>query len=83
MNGRMIDRNPTFGHHFFEMPQAQWIGHVPAHASQNHVEPIMQAFEHSATGGFSVFVELSVVHVVPHMIADRLTATEPTNSTQT
>jgi len=30
-----------------------------------------------ATAGFNVFIELSVVHVVPHMIADRLTATEP------
>ena len=30
-----------------------------------------------ATAGFNVFIELSVVHFVPHMIADRLTATEP------
>ncbi|MFL9998923.1 lipopolysaccharide kinase InaA family protein [Paraburkholderia sediminicola] len=30
-----------------------------------------------ATAGFNVFIELSVVHIVPHIIADRLTATEP------
>jgi len=28
--------------------------------------------------GFNVFIELSVVRVVPHIIADRVTATEPT-----
>jgi hypothetical protein len=30
-----------------------------------------------ATAGFSVFIKLSVVHVVPHIIAHRLIATEP------
>jgi hypothetical protein len=31
-----------------------------------------------ATARFNVLIELSVVHLVPHIIADRLTATEPT-----
>ena len=30
-----------------------------------------------ATAGFNVFIERSVVRVVPHIVADRLTATEP------
>jgi hypothetical protein len=29
------------------VPQAQRVGHIPAHASHNHVERIMQAFEYS------------------------------------
>lgn len=47
VHSRMIGRNATLSHHFFEVPQAQRIGHKLAHASQNHIERIMQAFEHS------------------------------------
>jgi hypothetical protein len=36
-----------------------------------------------ATAGFNVFIELSVVHVVPHMIADCLAATEPVDRMMT
>jgi hypothetical protein len=32
-----------------------------------------------ATAGFNVFIELSVVHLVPHIMADRVIATEPEN----
>jgi hypothetical protein len=30
MYGRMIDRDGALIHHFFEMSQAQRIGHLPA-----------------------------------------------------
>jgi hypothetical protein len=30
-----------------------------------------------AAAGFNVFIELSVIRVVPHIMAERLTATEP------
>jgi hypothetical protein len=73
----MIDRNATLSHHVFKMPQAQRIGHVPAHARQNHVERIMQPFEHSGHHRIQRFHRVSVVRVVPHIIADRLTATKP------
>jgi hypothetical protein len=43
----MIDRDSTLRDQFLEVPQAQRIGHLPAHASQNHIERVMQAFEHS------------------------------------
>ena len=46
MDGRMIDRRPTFGHHFFKMTQTQRIGDVPAHARQNHLQRIVQAFQY-------------------------------------
>jgi len=36
----------------------------------------MQAFEHPGPAGFNIFIELSVVHVVPRIIEDNLTATE-------
>jgi hypothetical protein len=38
VHGRMIDRNAALSHHFFEVSQAQRVGHVPTHASQDHVE---------------------------------------------
>src|SRR5882762_5957912 len=41
VHSRMIDRYAALSHHLFEVPQAQRIGHVPAHASQDHVERIM------------------------------------------
>jgi ketosteroid isomerase-like protein len=46
MHGRMIDRDPTFGHHFLNPPQAQRIRNVPAHAHQNYFQRIVQAFQY-------------------------------------
>jgi hypothetical protein len=46
MDGRMIDRSPTFGHHFFKITQTQRIRDVPAHARQNHLQRIVQAFQY-------------------------------------
>ena len=46
MDGRMIDRDPTFGHHFFKMTQTQRIRDVPAHAPHNHLQRIVQAFQY-------------------------------------
>ncbi|SIT35922.1 hypothetical protein BN2475_60004 [Paraburkholderia ribeironis] len=47
MHGRVIDCNSTPSDLFFNVTQAQRIGNVPAHASQDHVERIMQALEYS------------------------------------
>ena len=35
LDGRMIDRHPTLLHEFFDMPIAQRIRHIPAHAHEN------------------------------------------------
>jgi len=32
MDRRMIDADAAFGHHFFQIPQAQIVGQIPAHA---------------------------------------------------
>jgi glycine/D-amino acid oxidase-like deaminating enzyme len=77
VHSRMIDRNAALSHHFFDVSQAQRVGSIPAHASHDHIDRIMQAFEHSATAGSNVFIELSAIHSVPRIIADRLTALEP------
>ena len=43
----MVDCNSTFSHHFFQVTQAQRIGHIPAHAHQNDIKRVMQAFKHA------------------------------------
>jgi len=43
----LIDCNSTLSHHFLQVTQAQRIGHIPAHARQDHIERVMQAFEHA------------------------------------
>src|SRR5258708_1538270 len=43
----MIDCNSALSHHLFQVTQAQRIGHVPAHAHQDHIERVMQAFKHA------------------------------------
>jgi hypothetical protein len=50
VDGRMIDRDLAFGHHFLEIAQAQRVGHVPAHARQDHIKWVMQAFKHAGHG---------------------------------
>jgi hypothetical protein len=52
----MIDRDAALSHHLLKVPQAKRIGRVPAHASQNHIERVMQAFEHSGHRGINVFI---------------------------
>ena len=48
VNGRVIDRHATFGHHLLQMPQAQRVGYVPAHANQDHFNWIMQPLKNAA-----------------------------------
>ena len=77
MDGRMIDRRPTFGHHFFKMTQTQRIGDIPAHARQNHLQRIVQAFT-LASAGFSVFIDSLISDFVsPEFYRPSLTATQP------
>jgi len=47
VHGQMIDRSSALSHHLFQMTQAQRIGHVPAHAHQDHTPRVMQAFKHA------------------------------------
>ena len=46
MYGCVIDFDATFGPHFFDMAQAERIGHVPANARQDDFSRMMQPQEH-------------------------------------
>jgi hypothetical protein len=48
VNSRVIDCNATFSHHFLKLPQTERIGHVPAHARQDHFNRIVQPQENAA-----------------------------------
>src|SRR6266852_124864 len=37
LDGRMIDRDTPFFNQLFDMPIAQRVGHIPAHAHENDV----------------------------------------------
>jgi len=43
VHGRVIDRNPTLGHHLLQIPKTQRIRAIPAHTRQNHIQRKMQA----------------------------------------
>lgn len=42
----MVDRNTALSHHFFEVPLAQWIGRLPSHAWEDHVQRIVRSLQH-------------------------------------
>ncbi|MER9338881.1 hypothetical protein NKJ06_34065 [Mesorhizobium sp. M0293] len=42
----MIDAQAAFGHHLFQIAQAEIVGQVPAHAQQDHRLVEMTALEH-------------------------------------
>jgi len=42
----MIDAEPTLGHHFFQISQAEFVGQIPADTQQDHRTVEMTAFEH-------------------------------------
>jgi transposase len=74
----MINADPTLGNHFFNVPQAQRIGDIPAYAHQDHVERVMQALEHSRHSWIQALLHSITSFVfTPLSIADGLTATEP------
>jgi hypothetical protein len=47
MNRGMIDRYAALVHHLFEIPQAQWVGHVPTHADQHDLQREPQPLYHA------------------------------------
>src|SRR5215212_6446840 len=49
MDRGMINLDASFGHHLFQIPQAQAIGQIPADAEQDHRAIEMTAFEHHAS----------------------------------
>jgi hypothetical protein len=64
MYRRMIHFDPTLGHHFFQMTQAQRISNIPAHAGQDHIQRIVQPFQHPATVGFNGFLKLLLLRLL-------------------
>jgi hypothetical protein len=50
MDGRVINDNATFGHHLLNVPQAQRIGRVPAHAGKHHFQRVVHALDHLIQG---------------------------------
>src|SRR5690606_20448951 len=46
VHGGVIDAQATFGHHLFQITQAEIVGKVPAHAQQDHRAIEMTALEH-------------------------------------
>src|SRR5450756_1905413 len=44
VHGRVIDRTPTLGHHFLQIPKSKRIRTTPTHTKHNHVQRVMQAF---------------------------------------
>jgi hypothetical protein len=46
MDRRMINADAALGHHFFEIPQAQSVGEIPAHAQKDNRTIKMAATEH-------------------------------------
>ena len=41
----MIDLNAALCHHLFELPIADWIGHIPSNAPQDDIALELAAFE--------------------------------------
>jgi hypothetical protein len=41
----MIDLNAALCHHLFELPIADWIGHIPSDAPQDDITLELAAFE--------------------------------------
>jgi hypothetical protein len=44
----VIDEDPALGHHLLDLPKAQRIGRVPAHAHQHHFQRVVHPLNHSA-----------------------------------
>ena len=47
MDRRVIDGDAPLGHHFFQVPQAEIVGQVPADAEQDHGSIKMPALKHT------------------------------------
>jgi hypothetical protein len=46
VDGRMIDRDTTLGHHLFQVPEAEIVSQILADTEQDHGSIKMTAFEH-------------------------------------
>jgi hypothetical protein len=46
VDGRVIDRDTAFGHHLFQVPEAQAVSEIPPDAQQNYRAVEIAAFEH-------------------------------------
>jgi NADPH-dependent 2,4-dienoyl-CoA reductase/sulfur reductase-like enzyme len=68
----MSHRDASLCHHFFEVSQAQ--------PRQDHIKWVMQGFEHAGHGRIQRLHQVFSRSVVPHIIADRLIATEPVDA---
>ena len=50
MRGGVVDENAALLRHFLDMPQAQRVGHVPAHAGQHDFQRVVKLLEDFAQG---------------------------------
>ena len=50
MNRHVIDENTALLHHLLDVPQAQRVRHIPAHAGEHHLKRVVQPFEDLAQG---------------------------------
>lgn len=50
MNSGVINADTALLHHFLDVPQAQRIGRVPAHAGEHHIQRIVHALDHLLQG---------------------------------
>ena len=64
----MIHLNAPYGHHFFEVAQAQRVRDIPAHAQNDDIQRIMKPLEHLANAGGRRLAQriLRLGHLVPH-----------------
>ena len=85
---RALHLNAPFGHHFFEVAQAQRVRDIPAHAQNDDIKRIMKPLEHLASPAGSVLRGESFVLGILFVTGDRmqilthrLSATKPLSLT--
>ena len=71
---RMVDRHAALLHHFFQVPVAQRVSHVPANADQDHVDRKAHPFEVEHVGSSWILGHRSLADLP----AEFANATEPT-----
>ena len=50
MHCGVVNQNATLLHHFFNLSQAQWVRHMPAHAGEHDFQRVVQKFEDLVQG---------------------------------
>jgi hypothetical protein len=50
MNCHVIHEDSAFLHHLFDLPKAQRVRYIPAHAGEHNLKRVVQPFEDLAQG---------------------------------